>query len=591
MEGTNLFVLFIVGFVLGCVLVMLLWMASPACLSIPGISGAAGVAAGTSANLTPASGTYTNMVIRDQGGRTIATTGDKGTLSTFTDENGKKRNVMCYMSYYCVDQTPCENNQCIQKGQRCSLSTMQQASAATANYNPATGAYTGTSATAASQCCSPYECINGYCGETQTCVKSGEKCSTDNDCCQGQCTNGVCGQNTCQQENDRCGNVYPQQTTTTMMVNQQPTYYGECCSPYECVNNTCTPQQACVQTGKICGRVQDSSIVTAVVYKDYGECCSPDECVNNVCGGTQQCVQTGQTCGTTYPAGATANYPIQHGDCCAPDQCVNNVCTPQETCQKTNAICGYGPPVYTTVVANRTWHGDCCSGDTCVDGYCQPQCGELNGKCSSTLACCEGYCVASVCQSCEPVGYACKADSECCQGYTCQNGKCSSCMKQNSECSKDADCCNGLVCFDGTCKLQGACGEAGQTCGLGVKCCEGMECSDNDVCVECAPVGDSCGGQYTGAGGSSCCSTGYCYSGTCKQKTKYLCEDTETGPDYYSPGSATGVFKGVYGTYTDYCLTSASGVVDYYCEVNGENSEIQTAQVTCPNGCSGGACK
>lgn len=627
MEGAGAIVLFILGVVLGCVIVMLLWMAHPGCIALPTWAGGTGTAAAAASNLTYPGGAYTNMVITDKAGRTIATTGDKGTPSTFTDANGNTKNVLCYMSYYCVDQTPCENNQCIAYGQRCSSgSTIQQASNNMANYNPATTAYTGSTASSTGECCSPYECINGYCGEQKTCVKTGGTCTSDSDCCEGQCTNGICGAQQCQQENYRCGYVYPTQTYTMVAPNRNATYYGECCDPFQCVNNTCVPQNQCVETGKTCGRVQNPSIVTAVVYTNYGECCSTDECVNNVCTPPQECQSGGQACeyATTGPmyTNGTLIDRTWHGECCNGYTCANGYCTTQcaktgakcdanvpccdgsactngycaalQTCQKTNAICGYGPPtapIYTNnLPVNRTYYGDCCSGDTCVDGYCQPPCGETGGKCSSTLACCAGYCVSGVCATCEPSGYACKADSECCGGYTCQDKKCAkACTENGNKCNRDSECCTGSLCSNGVCRTN-TCGEQGQSCGLGVECCSGMECSDNGICVACASVGDTCGGQYTtvGAAGSSCCSTGYCYSGTCKQKTDYMCTDTENGPDYYTEGSATGVYKSSYGTYTDYC--SGDTLYEYYCEVPDEYSTIKLATITCPNGCTAGEC-
>lgn len=543
MEGTNLLVLFVVGFVLGCTIVMLLWMASPGCI-LSQDSGGEGALAGTPANLTYPGGSSSSMVIRDSSGaRTLATTGDRGTPSTFTDENGRTRDVVCYTSYYCIDQTPCEEEECVQLSQRCG-----EWPAGTGTFTAATN-MGGT--TDYGDCCDPYRCVDGYCSQ-ESCVQERGKCTYDNDCCEGQCTNGVCTQEECQQQNDMCGLIYPTQTATTA-YNPNPVDYGECCPPYECVGNRC--------------------------------------------GGEEQCVETGETCGTTYPVGATANYPIDNGECCPPDECINNVCTSEEPCVETGALCGYGPPVYSTAApANRTWHGDCCSGDTCVDGYCQPQCADMGNKCTSTLACCEGYCVSGVCKSCTPGGYDCKKDEDCCQGYSCVDGECgteSACMQQYSECSKDSDCCNGLVCFDGTCQEEGVCGEEGQTCGLQVECCGDLECSDNDICIECAAVGETCGGQYTtGAPSIPCCSTGYCYSGVCQQRADELCTDTENGPDYYNEGSATGEYQGDYGTYTDYCGgTGASVLYEYYCEVPGDYSAIELAIITCPNGCSGGQCK
>ncbi len=178
----------------------------------------------------------------------------------------------------------------------------------------------------------------------------------------------------------------------------------------------------------------------------------------------------------------------------------------------------------------------------------------------------------------------------CCEGYRCWEFECEpeeTCEDEGDRCDSDSDCCEGLVCLDGYCMEETECGEEGDTCGFGVECCEGLYCSENDVCVECADIGETCGGYA--APGTECCPGGFCYMGICEEQTEHLCEDDENGPDYYSPGSVTGEYLGDYGTYEDYCQDSRT-VVDYYCTVNNEYAPVESGTVTCPNGCSGGAC-
>jgi len=127
------------------------------------------------------------------------------------------------------------------------------------------------------------------------------------------------------------------------------------------------------------------------------------------------------------------------------------------------------------------------------------------------------------------------------------------------------------------------CGEEAQTCGLAVECCEGMYCSSEDICESCASALESCGA------GVSCCPGNYCYMGSCVVQTEHFCSDSENGPDYYSPGTASGELDGVYGAYSDYCLDSEE-LVDYYCEVNNEYSPVLEATLKCPNGCLEGSC-
>ncbi len=131
------------------------------------------------------------------------------------------------------------------------------------------------------------------------------------------------------------------------------------------------------------------------------------------------------------------------------------------------------------------------------------------------------------------------------------------------------------------------CGQEFDTCGLAVECCDGLYCTEDDVCVKCVGVGESCS---SGAGGVSCCPGNYCYMGSCEEQTLHFCSDSENGPDYHSAGSASGEHEGIYEAYSDYCLDSKT-VVDYYCQVNNEYSPVLAASVSCPNGCSEGACK
>ena len=131
-----------------------------------------------------------------------------------------------------------------------------------------------------------------------------------------------------------------------------------------------------------------------------------------------------------------------------------------------------------------------------------------------------------------------------------------------------------------------ACGQESHTCGLAVECCEGFFCSDSDICVRCAGVGAPCGATAPEA---ECCPGGYCYLGNCEEQTMHFCSDTETGPNYYSAGSASGKYEGRYGAYADYCLDSNT-LNEYYCQVNNEYSPVLAANILCPNGCSEGSC-
>ena len=64
------------------------------------------------------------------------------------------------------------------------------------------------------------------------------------------------------------------------------------------------------------------------------------------------------------------------------------------------------------------------------------------------------------------------------------------------------------------------------------------------------------------------------------------CTDSD-GSDYYNAGHVTGYFDSVYGTYDDYCPDDGH-VVEYTC--SALSNEVVAQQITCPAGCSAGAC-
>lgn len=537
---------FVLGLLLGCVAVMLLWLNSPGCSTFTGwLEGPGAADAGAVEIHNISAGT---LLAADGTGRTIMATGDRGVRSIFTDSSGSERDVVCYTSIYCVDDTPCEE-----------------------------------------------EC------EEDECVDNGKRCG-----------------------------FWPASTDTGNLAALTPMsdgkFYGECCPPYECVNGYCEEEEEeCVQTSRMCGMVQNPNVLTHVEYIDYGDCCPPDECIDNVCSPPEECVETGEGCGEyTFVTGA-GTYTEELGSCCPPDECVDNVCTPPEECNDYGELCGLVQDPNTITHVSYIDYGECCDPYLCVNNYCgggqcaeagQPcsadaccdgltcspnlicieedECTPLDGVCKTDSECCEGtYCNEYACSECKTSGSCFAGAGMCCEGYLCQNSRCTrDCQDEGDYCADDSECCSGYYCSaNQECvSEEPECTESGGTCKSNSECCGGLVCEDYE-CVEegeCAAVGEYCG-YYTTAG-LDCCSDAYCYYGTCMQKLDYLCTDTEDGPDYYNVGTATGSYNGDYGSYTDYCA-DARTAVDYYCEVNNEYSPIYTGSVTCPNGCSGGACK
>jgi hypothetical protein len=527
LDNTKPVILFLLGVLLGAVAVMLLWLGSS------GGGMAVGLGSLGESEIIKESTNDSSGILLSHGpsGATILTTGERGTRSIFIDASGTQRELICYTSVYCIDETPCEEEceeeECVEPGEMCGYWPAESTGSVVANFPQSGGNYYG-------ECCPPDECINGYCTPPEEeCVQLGDSCETDNDCCEGTCTNGVCSEEEeCLETGEMCGLAQdPNVATHVSMID-----YGECCEPDVCVNNFCSPPEECVQLGEVC--------------RTDNDCCE-GTCINGICSEGDECNDYGEMCGLAQdPNVVTHVSMIDYGDCCDQYVCLNNICggTTMDECFQPGEACKLDE--------------ECCEGYSCIDYVCGTPCVDMGERCvAGQIGCCEGFCVSGECAECKPGGYTCDSSSDCCEGYECSNGRCSKAS---------------------------TCAEADEDCDSTEDCCEGMMCSDNGVCVECAPAGDYCEG-YSGAG-LSCCEDSYCIYGMCKEKVDYLCEDTEGYPDYYSLGSATGEYEGVYGTYVDYCQDSRTAV-DYYCQMNDEYSPVLMGTITCPNGCSGGACK
>ena len=139
--------------------------------------------------------------------------------------------------------------------------------------------------------------------------------------------------------------------------------------------------------------------------------------------------------------------------------------------------------------------------------------------------------------ACEPVGGACSADADCCDGIPCTDGTChvQICGSAGAVCGADSDCCAGNVCNGGVCGLPApVCSDPGQACGAGQPCCNGL-CNEG-FCPnvggmggggQCLPVGDACGAD------ADCCE-GSCFDGMCVGTNQCLPIDAE-GCDPTSP--------------------------------------------------------
>lgn len=171
------------------------------------------------------------------------------------------------------------------------------------------------------------------------------------------------------------------------------------------------------------------------------------------------------------------------------------------------------------------------------------------------------------------VGNSCSQDTDCEQGYVCEQGKCA------LGCLEDTDCSQGSCDLaTGRCTAVGEC--------ISDEECSGKRCDlSTQKCVECLEQAD-------------CAEDSLCnvQMNTCERSPELVvCED----PDGDEPGLAQnkGVFtksttKGLFwqtGEFvekTDYC-SSATDIGEYYCQVDGK---VGIFGITCSNGCVDGAC-
>jgi len=488
-------------------------------------------------------------IIRDADGGLLALRPDgPGEKTTYTDDAGKTRNVICHTALYCVEECPdcgdtCEG--CVQENERCGYGVGSLTA-----LRPDQEFY--------GECCEGMACLDGYCKRDQ-----------------------------CVDDDNLCG--YGPTKTYSMLTNN-PAYYGECCGDSQCIEGYCKPpEQECNDQGDSCGYGQTAATTTYPQNASFlGSCCEGLACMDGKCAErTDGCNDKGEFCGygpTTY----TNNYqnPTYYGDCCGDYQCLNGYCTPPtQTCVKTGSTCGYGQQYATTAApTNANYYGTCCDGDVCIDGKCTPQsgCNEQGETCAvGQISCCEGLmCSDNRCVTqCVDTGSKCSYDNDCCEGY-CSDGVCTTaCIEaEGASCWPGVrDCCSGLMCTNGKCLVP--CEKTGGKCGKDSDCCDGYECLDgycreSESCQtsgQCSDVSDCCDGYY-------CNDNGYC--------AQEGCWDSD-GADYYTAGTATGSYQGDYGSYDDYCSDDWH-LVEYICAAG--TSGVASAEITCPYRCLDGAC-
>ncbi|MFH1328841.1 MAG: hypothetical protein ABIH76_08405 [Candidatus Bathyarchaeota archaeon] len=217
--------------------------------------------------------------------------------------------------FYCTDEQYCEEDECVQNGLSCQTSAdCCYESECVDGMCCDDGDYLAICETN-SDCCSDCCLLMGdhnecrFAEECDACVQEGISCVYDNDCCEGACTNGICGEEQCQQAQQSC------------QTNE------DCCDDLNCDNGVCCE---------------------GLPY--LGSCSVNEDCCSGCCNGYEcrmemecpDCQEWGGAC-------------FREEDCCEaayPELSCNLNTNECEYCGELQSLCGQGYP-------------DCCSGYQC----------------------------------------------------------------------------------------------------------------------------------------------------------------------------------------------------------------------------------
>ena len=333
------------------------------------------------------------------------------------------------------------------------------------------------------------------------CIRSGDSCSSDDDCCGSlACRSGTCEiEVVCGSEGQTCcaGN--------------------SCNGALECRSGRCEVAVVCGSDGQVCcaGNSCNSGF----------ECVSGTCRVEEVCGSEGlACCSRGSACGQGLECkSGTCEVPCgaEDQECCTGgNQCTGDLVCAGSGTGSTCQPCGSGGQV-------------CCGNRTCDEGFdctgsgtgtCMGNCGSQGQQCcTGTTECgrdlvCEESGEDRTCQSCGEKDQACCATGDECResGLECVGGVCVEAEACGSEgevcCSRGDECVSGFECESGVCRVEEDCGSEGQVCCAYDNCASGLECRLG-ACVVAV-----CGGE-----GEVCCSRGdecvsgfECESGVCR---------------------------------------------------------------------------
>ncbi|MBK03438.1 MAG: hypothetical protein CL920_19480 [Deltaproteobacteria bacterium] len=360
------------------------------------------------------------------------------------------------------------------------------------------------------------------------------------------------------------------------------------CSGYRCVNNKCTTK---------CEKASDcNTLGNAYTCKD--QACIPlgsDFCTSDIpCAFTKlSCNSESYTCNLGCSS---------HRDCIEENYCntksSNPTCTSLPFSPKctTNAGCEGG-----FICSSGYCLLSCNDDEDCQDGYAcdtdRKQCFYLGttptsglprkrctkqAHCKNNARCLEQY------KTCLP---ACAADTDCKQGFRCNNGAGGSnggCIKRTAKtCTLDKDCDGGYACKGGDCMLQ---------------CLSTNDCKSDHICVEghCIQSAPGACNKDTDCAGYRCdlvrqqcattcfrpedCRSGFnCQGATCKQASTSCVSNSECRG-----------YRCVGGVCTTSCTQIGECSTGYTCDTNAKLCKAGcTINLECPYNqfCDSGQCK
>lgn len=351
-----------------------------------------------------------------------------------------------------------------------------------------------------STCSGTSPCCSGSCQAGKCCQQVAGPCDRDSDCCTSSgnpavCRNRVCvstGSNTCQGASHSCEDgaaVCCADSGGSKQCGTSPNGVNVCCNAK---GTTCSSSAQCC-TGSCKITVGNTGVCSG--RPPGSACTSAAQCDTN-----EDCERNGVP--------VTGGNP---GVCCNPSASASLDCTTDSDC--CTGVCSeVSDDVFKCTCAPAGVHcardNDCCSGNSCVNGTCTAVCKGENVGCSNNTECCNGVCCAatngpptckSVC-SCNPVGFMCLGNEDCCKGTQCCSNfaggpVCKTaclCGGENVACASNSDCCVGSVCcaakgFVCTTDCSSTCKPANAACTHGsgtAECCAGTTCCElTDTCL------------------------------------------------------------------------------------------------------------